>query len=130
VIVVDSSVWIDYFNGVTSPATEKLDALLGTESVATGDMIILEVLQGFRSDVEYKTAKQYLMSLTAFDMIGQHNAIKCAEHYRSLRKRGVTIRKSVDVIIATFCIEQNLPLLFSDRDFAPFVRHLGLRSAL
>jgi predicted nucleic acid-binding protein len=130
VIVVDSSVWIDYFNGVDSAASERLDALLGVEPLAVGDLILTEVLQGFRSDAHYKTAKDLMTSLTVVEMLGQKMAIKSAENYRSLRARGITVRRTVDVIIATYCIEHGLPLLFEDKDFAPFVRYLGLKEGL
>jgi predicted nucleic acid-binding protein len=125
-IVVDSSVWIDYFNGAANPQTEKLDALLGEEPLAIGDIILTEVLQGFRADRDFNTAKAMLLNLTIFDMLGQRNAIASAENFRVLRKTGVTIRKTVDCIIATSCIENNYSLLFSDRDFLPFVEFLGL----
>lgn len=127
-IVVDSSVWIDYFNGAANPQTEKLDTLLGAEPLAIGDIILCEVLQGFRSDRDFNTAKAVLLNLTVFDLLGQRNAIASSENFRVLRKKGVTIRKTIDCIIATFCIENNHSLLFSDRDFLPFVEHLGLRS--
>lgn len=126
-ILVDSSVWIDYFNGTTNPRTEKLDSLLGAEPLAIGDIILCEVLQGFRDDRDFNTAKAMLLNLTLFDLIGKRNAIASAENFRALRKKGITIRKTVDCIIATFCIENNHSLLFSDRDFIPFVEHLGLR---
>jgi len=126
-IVVDSSVWIDYFNGTANPQTEKLDALLGEEPLAVGDIILTEVLQGFGADRDFNTAKAMLLHLTVFDMLGQRNAVASAENFRVLRKKGVTVRKTVDCIIATFCIENNHGLLFSDRDFLPFVEHLGLR---
>jgi predicted nucleic acid-binding protein len=104
-ILVDSSVWIDYFNGRETPETNKLDTLLGVEPLAIGDLILTEVLQGFRSDVDYQTAKELLTSLTIFEMLGVDIAFKSVDNYRSLRKRGITIRKTADVIIATFCIE-------------------------
>jgi predicted nucleic acid-binding protein len=126
-IVVDSSVWIDYFNGVDSAATERLDKLLGVEPLAVGDLILTEVLQGFRSDADYKTARELMTSLTVLEMLGQKMAIQSAENYRALRARGVTVRRTVDVIIATCCIEHGLPLLFEDKDFVPFVRYLGLK---
>jgi predicted nucleic acid-binding protein len=129
VIVVDSSVWIDYFNGVDSKATEKLDALLGIEPLAVGDLILTEVLQGFRNDAHYRTAKELMTSLTVFELLGRKLAIKSADNYRTLRARGTTVRRTVDVIIATYCIEHELPLLFEDKDFIPFVRELGLRAA-
>lgn len=125
-IIVDSSVWIDYFNGAETPETNKLDVLLGVEQIAIGDLILTEVLQGFRSDEGYQTAKELLTSLQIFEMLGLNIAIKSVDNYRFLRKRGITIRKTTDVIIATFCIENQNPLLFSDKDFIPFVNHLGL----
>ena len=126
--IVDSSVWIDYFNGVESPEADKLDALLGVEPLAIGDLILTEVLQGFRQDADYKSAKKMLTSFTVYGMLGAELAIKCADNFRALRKQGVTVRKTADVIIATFCIEHSHALLFSDKDFVPFVKHLGLRS--
>ena len=128
-IIVDTSVWIDYFNGRDTGETDRLDGLLGHEPVGIGDLILTEILQGFRSDSDYRTAKELLSSLTLFEMLGRENAIRSADHYRLLRKRGITIRKTADVIIATFCIAGNHTLLFSDRDFLPFVEHLGLRAA-
>ena len=126
-IVVDSSVWVDYFNGQDTPQTTKLDALLGIEPLAIGDLILTEVLQGFRADADFTQAKDLLLSLTVFEMLGVENAIRSAEYYRTLRKRGITIRKTVDVIIATFCIVEGHSLLFSDKDFIPFVDQFGLR---
>lgn len=128
-IVVDSSVWIDFFNGTRSPATDALDSLLGVELLVVGDVILAEVLQGFRKDAEYRTALRLLGSLDVVPMLGHANAIRCAENYRSLRKRGVTVSKTIDVIIATYCIEHDMPLLFEDADFRPFVNFLGLRVA-
>lgn len=125
-ILVDSSVWIDYFNGVENPYTVKLDSLLGVELIATGDIILTEILQGFQSDKDFKAAKAMLLNLTVFDMLGQQNAIAAAEHYLSLRKQGITVRKTIDCMIATFCIQNNHQLLFCDKDFQPFVEHFGL----
>jgi predicted nucleic acid-binding protein len=130
VIIVDSSVWVDYFNGTLTRHTDKLDELLGSEPVAIGDLILTEVLQGFRIDSNYKAAKKLLGSLEIVEMLGAKNAIKAADNYRALRKRGVTVRKTADVIIATYCIEEKCSLLFSDKDFLPFVKYLSLRSAL
>lgn len=125
-ILVDSRVWIDYFNGVENPYTAKLDSLLGVELIAIGDVILTEVLQGFLSDKDFKTAKSMLLNLTVFDMLGQQNAIAAAENYRSLRKQGIMVRKTTDYTIATFCIQNYHQLLFCDKDFQPFVEHLGL----
>lgn len=129
-IFVDSSVWIDYFNGRTSPEVERLDSLLGVEPISTGDLILAEVLQGFRNDNDYKTAKSLLTSLTIFNMLDTNIAIKSADNFRLLRKKGITVRKTVDTIIATFCIQNKLSLLHSDKDFQPFHIHLRLKNAL
>ena len=129
-ILVDSSVWVDYFNGVRSKETDFLDSTLGFEPVAIGDLILTEVLQGFRSDSDYQTAKSLLLGLTVFELLGQDLAVRAADNYRTLRRRGITVRKTVDCIIATFCIERGLPLLYTDRDFEPFAESLGLASAL
>lgn len=128
-ILVDSSVWIDYFSGNDTRQAEALDKTLGVQIVAIGDLILTEVLQGFRLDQDYKTAKKLLSELTVFELLGKDMAIKSAENFRKLRKQGITIRKTADVIIASFCIEHSLPLLFSDKDFKPFVTHLGLIEA-
>ncbi len=126
-IVVGSSVWIDYFNGRATPQTDRLDALLGGEPLAIGDVLLVEVLQGFRREADYQTARSLLLSLTVFEMLGVSYALRSAENYRRLRRQGITIRKTIDVIIATYCIEEGHALLFSDRDFLPFVEHLGLQ---
>ena len=128
-IVVDSSVWIDFFHGVSTPEVERLDGLLGVTPLAIGDLILVEVMQGFRTDQDVATARQLFRSLALLPMLGGSNAWKAAENYRQLRRKGITVRKTIDGIIATACIEANLPLLFSDRDFQPYVEHLGLESA-
>lgn len=129
-ILVDSSVWIDYFRGTLTPQTERLDALLGVELVATGDLILAEVLQGFAVERDFNEARRLMASLLSMDLVGQEIAIQSARNFRALRALGVTIRKTIDCLIATHCIEMGMPLLYSDRDFDPFVKHLGLRSAL
>lgn len=129
-ILVDSSVWIDYFNGQSTPQVDALDNLLGVQPLAIGDLILAEVLQGFRQDSHYTTAKQLLTSLTVFNLLNPDLAIKSADNFRVLRKQGITVRKTIDVIIATFCIPENHALLFSDKDFMPFVQHLGLNAVL
>jgi predicted nucleic acid-binding protein len=128
-VIVDSSVWIDYFNGRDIPEVAKLDRLLETELLGVGDLILAEVLQGFRQDKDYQTAKRLLTSLTVFEMLGAEMAMKSADNFRDLRKKGITVRKTIDVMIATFCIENGHELLFSDKDFVPFVEHLGLMAA-
>ena len=128
-IVVDSSVWIDFFNGAETHEVERLDALLGVTPVAVGDLILVEVLQGFRNERDASTARQLFCALPLLTMVGAQNAYKAAENYRTLRSRGITVRKTIDGIIATACIEANVPLLFSDCDFLPYVEHLGLEVA-
>ena len=125
-ILVDSSVWIDYFLGRDTPQVEILDKSLGVRSVGVGDLVLTEVLQGFRDDKDYRIARSIMDELTVFEMLGKDLAIKSAENFRKLRKKGITIRKTADVIIATYCIEHGMPLLFSDKDFKPFVQHLQL----
>ncbi len=129
-ILVDSSVWIDYFRGTQTPQAEKLDGLLGSEPIAVGDLILTEVLQGFGSERDFNEAKRLLTSLLVVELGGQDLAVQAARNFRVLRTQGVTIRKSIDTIIATRCIESGFTLLYSDRDFDPFVQYLGLRSAL
>ncbi|MCT0216872.1 PIN domain nuclease [Synechococcus sp. CS-1330] len=128
-IVVDSSVWIDFFNGVSTPEVDRLDALLGVTPLAIGDLILVEVMQGFRNERDVATARQLFRSLALLPLLGGSNPWKAAENYRQLRRKGITVRKTIDGIIATACIEANLPLLFSDRDFQPYVEHLGLVAA-
>ncbi len=128
-IVVDSSVWIDFFHGVSTPEVERLDGLLGVTPLAIGDLVLVEVMQGFSTDQDVATARQLFRSLALLPMLGGSNAWKAAENYRQLRRKGITVRKTIDGIIATACIEANLPLLFSDRDFQPYVEHLGLELA-
>ena len=129
-IVVDSSVWIDYFTGKNTPPVEKLDSLLGKELVAIGDLILIEVLQGFRTDRDFRKARQLLLSLTVVNMLDTTIALKSAANFRTLRKKGITVRKTIDAIIATYCIENKLPLLHSDKDFRPFHEHLRLKNAV
>lgn len=129
-ILVDSSVWIDYFRGTQTPQTEKLDGLLSREPMAVGDLILTEVLQGFGSERDFNEAKRLLTSLLIVELGGQDLAIQAARNFRILRGQGITIRKTIDTLIATRCIESGFILLYSDRDFDPFVQHLGLRSAL
>ena len=129
-ILVDTSAWIDYFNGAENSYTDALDSALEEGVVAIGDLIFLEILQGFKNDRDFRSAKTTLENLDQYEMFGHSMALKSAENYRTLRKKGVTIRKTADVIIATFCIESEIPLLFSDRDFIPFVTHLGLRAVV
>jgi hypothetical protein len=127
-ILVDSSVWIDYFNGKTTPKTDWLDSALGNQPILIGDIILTEVLQGFRNDEDFKTAKSLLLDFPVMGMLGQELAIISALNYRRLRKRGVTIRKTIDVIIGSFCIYNNFSLLHDDRDFGPLEKYLNLKA--
>lgn len=125
-ILIDSSIWIDYFNGRLTRETDQLDALLGADVAATGDLILVEVLQGFREESDFASAKRALSKLPSFDLLGSRRAEQAAGRYRELRRAGVTVRKTIDVVIGSFCIDEGIPLLFSDRDFLPMVEHLGL----
>ena len=127
-ILVDSSVWIDYFNGLATRQTDRLDELLGSDLLLTGDIILAEVLQGFRNDGDFRRAKRALDGLEFRAMLGRDIALKSAANYRALRAQGVTVRKTIDMLIATFCIENGHELLHADRDFDPIERHLGLRT--
>lgn len=127
-ILIDSSVWIDYFNGVYNQKTDFLYSNLGREEFIIGDLIYTEVLQGFSDDRTYQKAKE-LLDLFPFKIIGgKEFTLSSANNYRILRKKGVTIRKTVDVLIATFCIENNISLLQNDKDFEPFIKLCNLQS--
>jgi len=128
-ILVDSSVWVDYFRGTVTPQTEKLDSLLGHESLAIGDLILTEVLHGFDNDRDFQTAQRMLSALLVVELGGLEIALQAARNFRFLRRHGVTIRKTIDTVIATRCIESGYKLLHSDRDFDPFAKYLGLRVA-
>lgn len=128
-ILVDSSVWIDYFRGTATPQAEMLDALLGNEPLAVGDLILAEVLLGFQKDRDFNSAKQLLTSFQLVNIVDREVAIQAARNFRALRGHGVTVRKTIDTLIATRCIKNGLVLLHRDRDFEPFATHLGLREA-
>jgi len=128
VILVDSSVWIDYFRGTSTLQTDTLDTLLASEPVMVGDLILTEVLQGFASGRDFAVAKKLLTSLEVVNLAGRDVAIQAARNFQVLRALGITVRKTIDTVIATRCIASNFMLLYSDKDFDPFVQHLGLRS--
>ena len=127
-ILVDSSVWIDYFRGDLSAHADTLDQLLGNEPLLVGDLILAEVLQGFGSGRDFNQARRLLESFEIVSIGGHATAVQAARNYRALRSRGITVRKTIDMFIATYCIEADLDLLFGDRDFDPFVQYLGLRA--
>jgi predicted nucleic acid-binding protein len=128
VILVDSSVWINYFNGISAWQTDLLDYYLSNTPIIIGDLILTEVLQGFRSNTDFETAKNFLGALQFRQIGGYSVAIQSANNYRILRKSGVTVRKTIDIIIATFCIIEGLTLLHDDRDFDPMVTHFSLKT--
>jgi hypothetical protein len=126
-ILVDSSVWIEYFNGKTTWQTNVLDNLLSNVPIIMGDLILTEILQGFRSDKDYESAKSYLSILPFHEIGGYQVAVNSAKNYRTLREKGITVRKTIDIMIGTFCIIKDLSLLHDDRDFTPMVDHLSLK---
>lgn len=126
-LLVDSSVWVDYFNGVSARETDLLDDLLGSEILLTGDIILAEVLRGFGAQRDYRRARRVLDALAYEDMLGREVAERSVACYRALRRRGITVRKTIDVFIASFCIARGHTLLHRDRDFEPFRKHFGLQ---
>jgi predicted nucleic acid-binding protein len=130
VILIDSSVWIDFFRGTNTPQTKKLEELLAVEILVIGDLILTEVLQGFNNDKDFNDARRELTRLEVIELGGAEIAIKAAQNFRTLRKLGFTIRKTIDPVIATRCIEDGYALLHNDSDFEPFVKHFGLHVAM
>ena len=128
-ILVDSSVWIDYFRDAETPQVALLDSMFGRSRLAVGDLVAAEVLQGVRDEREYKWVKKTFDAFPHIDLCDYDLALKASENYRILRAMGITIRKTIDTLIATRCIEDGLTLLHADRDFAPFAEHLGLNVA-
>ncbi|MBL8350961.1 MAG: PIN domain nuclease [Burkholderiaceae bacterium] len=128
-MLVDSSVWIDYFRGADTPQVALLDSMLGRSPLAVGDLIAAEVLHGVRDGREYRLVKRTFEAFTHIDLCGYDLALEASDHHRVLRAKGITIRKTIDTLIATRCIEDGLTLLHADRDFGPFVEHLGLSVA-
>jgi predicted nucleic acid-binding protein len=127
VILVDSSVWIDYFNGLVTLQTDFLYQVLSTQPILVGDLILGEVLQGFRDDSDFEKAQLALSKFPQGSMLNPILAVHSAQNYRILRKMGITVRKTIDCFIATYCIENNHDLLHADADFDPFELHLGLQ---
>jgi predicted nucleic acid-binding protein len=126
-LLIDSSVWIDYFNGIATPQTDTLHAALPAREILVGDIILAEVLQGFRSDADFEAALHALGRFRQVRMLDADLAVQSARHYRTLRRLGVTVRKTIDCFIATYAIANGHELLHSDADFDPFEAHLGLR---
>jgi len=126
-VLVDTSVWVDFFNGIDTAEANELDRLVGSGRILTGDLILAELLQGFVRPADYRRARNLLMDVPYADLVGRDVALASADNYRTLRRRGITVRKTIDVIIGTFCIANDHELLHSDRDFDPMEEALGLR---
>lgn len=125
-ILVDTSVWIDYFNGAENWQTNRLNQILSEETVLMADIILAEILQGFDSDTDFKLAKKALDPLDCVHLGGKSLAIKAASNFRLLRSKGVTIRKTVDMLIGSWCIQHEVELLHNDKDFDQIATHLPL----
>jgi predicted nucleic acid-binding protein len=129
VIVVDSTVWIDFLNGRDLPHVRRLRALLGEREIIVGDLMLCEVLQGLASEREAAEVEGLLRRFEIVPMAGAELAVAAARNFRALRARGITVRKTIDLFIGSWCIAHGRPLLHNDRDFTPMVRHLGLVQA-
>jgi len=125
--IADSSVWIDYFNGVQNPQTDRLDTFLLHGSIHILDIILAEVLQGFRSKQDYQTAKELMLQLPCHNVLSRDLAVQSADYYRQLKENGITIRKTIDMVIATWCIHYQFPLLENDSDFVHIAGKLPLQ---
>ncbi len=124
--LVDSSVWIDFFNGRDSPEALHFKGNLRRERFLVADLVLLEVLQGFRSDLEFERARDAMLKFQVVSLGSRQAAIRSAQNYRRLRAQGVTVRSAIDCLIASFCIANDCRLLHSDRDYSYFEKHLGL----
>ena len=129
-IVVDSSVWIDFLNGRNAPHVRRLRALLGADEIIVGDLMLCEILQGLESERAAREVEALLHRFEVVPMVGDPIAVAAARNFRSLRRRGITIRKTIDLLIGTWCIENRRPRLHNDSDFRPMARHLGLVEVL
>ena len=125
-IVVDSTVWIDFLNGRNIGHVRRLRALLGASEIIVGDLMLCEILQGLASEREARAVESYLRRFDIAPMAGEAVAVAAARNFRELRARGATVRKTIDLLIGTWCIENGVPLLHNDRDFVPMARYLGL----
>ncbi len=126
-LIADSSVWIDFLRGAETPQTERLFAVLGEGAIGIGDIMLCEVLQGIKANKQFEQVRQQLTQLDVLPVISPEIAVQAARNYRTLRRKGITVRKTIDTLIATFCIEKGHMLLHNDRDFDPFEEHLGLQ---
>jgi predicted nucleic acid-binding protein len=126
-VIVDSSVWIDYLRDTFNPQTNWLETAIGNRPIGLTNLILCEVLQGIRHERRFRIAERILLTMPVFDLAGTSVAIAAARNHRFLQSRGFTIRKTIDSLIATFCIREDFELLHRDRDFDAFESHLGLR---
>ena len=126
-LVVDTSVWVDYFNGVGNRQTDYLHTILETTPILIGDLVLAEVLQGFRHDPDFEKVRRTLAKFVQESMVTPELAVQSARNYRFLRQKGVTVRKTIDSLIATFCVENDHQLLHNDSDFDGYEEHLGLQ---
>jgi predicted nucleic acid-binding protein len=126
VIVVDSSVWIDFLNGRNLAHVQRLRATLATDEIIVGDLMVCEVLQGVADEQHAREVESILCRFTIVTMVGDVIAVIAARNFRHLRRVGITVRKTVDLLIGSWCIENRVPLLHNDADFRPMARHLGL----
>ena len=125
-LVVDSTVWVDYFNGVKNQQTDYLYQIADKTPILIGDLILAEVLQGFREDTDFESARRIFSKFLQVEMVNRDLAVQSARNYRLLRRKGITVRKSIDSLIATYCIENEHDLLHNDSDFDGYEKHLGL----
>jgi predicted nucleic acid-binding protein len=130
VVVVDTSVWVDYFNGVNTLPVNRLDRLLGERSIGLGDLVLAELMQGFATEADARAAYAYLEPFEFVEMAGREIALESAANFRRLRRRGATVRKTIDMLIGTYCLVHDHELLHSDRDFDVMARHLGLKTVV
>jgi predicted nucleic acid-binding protein len=125
-LIVDSTVWVDYFNGVDHPQTDYLHQMVDKTPILIGDLILAEVLQGFRDDTDFETARRIFGKFIQVAMVNPDLALQSARNYRLLRSKGITVRKTIDSLIATYCIENEHDLLHNNSDFDGYEKHLGL----
>lgn len=125
-LIVDSTVWVDYFNGIVNPQTDYLDQIVDKTPILIGDLILAEVLQGFREDTDFEKARRTFGKYMQVEMVNPELALQSARNYRLLRHKGITVRKTIDSLIATYCIENEHDLLHNDSDFEGYEKHLGL----
>jgi len=125
-LVVDSTVWIDYFNGLITPQSDYLHEAVASIQILVGDLILAEVLQGFRQDADFEAARQAMGKFSQASLVNSALAVQSARNFRFLRQKGIAVRRTIDSLIATYCIENSHDLLHNDADFNPYEQFLGL----